>query len=41
VGYDGWISVEDFSTERPLDDRLKENLSFLRSVEAETNSPAG
>ncbi|HEV2072750.1 MAG TPA: sugar phosphate isomerase/epimerase family protein [Thermomicrobiales bacterium] len=41
VGYDGWISVEDFSTERPLDDRLKENLSFLKAVEAEANSPAG
>ncbi|HEV2073547.1 MAG TPA: sugar phosphate isomerase/epimerase family protein [Thermomicrobiales bacterium] len=36
VGYDGWITVEDFSTERPLADRLQENLAFLKKVEAET-----
>lgn len=35
VGYDGWITVEDFSTERPLDNRLQENLAFLKKVESE------
>lgn len=38
VGYDRWVGVEDFSTERPLDDRLKENLAYLRLVHAETIS---
>ena len=28
VGYDGWASFEDFSTERPLADRLRDNLAF-------------
>lgn len=32
VGYDGWIGIEDFSTERPLDDRLKENLAYLKAI---------
>lgn len=35
VGYDGWVGLEDFSTERPLEDRLRENLAFLQGVEAE------
>lgn len=35
VGYDGWVSVEDFSTEQPLGDRLRENLAFLRRALAE------
>jgi sugar phosphate isomerase/epimerase len=39
VGYDDWISLEDFSTERPLEDRLKGNLAFLKTVEAETHAP--
>lgn len=38
VGYDDWISLEDFSTERPLEDRLKENLAFLKKLETETNA---
>ena len=32
VGYDGWISVEDFTTERPLAERVRENLRYLRSA---------
>jgi sugar phosphate isomerase/epimerase len=32
VGYDGWISVEDFTTERPLAVRVRENLRYLRSA---------
>ncbi len=33
-GYDGWIAVEDFSTERPLDQRTADNLAFLRDAHA-------
>jgi sugar phosphate isomerase/epimerase len=29
VGYDGWISVEDFTTEPPLSERVRENLRYL------------
>lgn len=32
IGYDGWISFEDFSTERPPLDRLRDNLAFVRKV---------
>jgi sugar phosphate isomerase/epimerase len=32
VGYDGWVSVEDFSTARPLADRVRENLRYLRAA---------
>jgi sugar phosphate isomerase/epimerase len=31
VGYDGWSSVEDCATERPLADRVGENLRYLRA----------
>jgi sugar phosphate isomerase/epimerase len=31
VGYDEWISVEDFTTERPLADRVQENVRYLRA----------
>lgn len=34
VGYDGWIGLEDFSTEQKLDDRLRGNLEYLKRVEA-------
>lgn len=42
VGYDGWIGLEDFSTERPLDDRLRENLAYLKAIveEIETGAAA-
>ncbi len=32
IGYDGWVTVEDFSTEIPLEQRTRENLDYLRSV---------
>ncbi|MDP9365837.1 MAG: sugar phosphate isomerase/epimerase, partial [Chloroflexota bacterium] len=32
VGYDGWVSFEDFSTERPLPERLRENLLLARKA---------
>lgn len=37
VGYDNWMTIEDFSTELHLEDRLRENMAFLKKVEAETN----
>jgi sugar phosphate isomerase/epimerase len=35
VGYDGWIALEDFSTDNKLDDRLKNNLLYLSTIEKE------
>jgi sugar phosphate isomerase/epimerase len=32
VRYDGWISFEDFSTEQPLRDRLRDNLMYIKRV---------
>jgi sugar phosphate isomerase/epimerase len=32
VGYDGWVTAEDFSIEIPLAERTRENLSYLRSL---------
>jgi sugar phosphate isomerase/epimerase len=31
-GYDGWVTVEDFSTARPLAERTADNLDYLRSL---------
>lgn len=31
-GYDGWITVEDFSTELPLEERTADNLAYLRAA---------
>ena len=37
IGYDGWISFEDFSTQQKLPDRTKFNIEFVkRLVEEET-----
>jgi sugar phosphate isomerase/epimerase len=37
VGYDGWVSFEDFSMEQPVADRLRANLAYVRRlVEAVT-----
>jgi sugar phosphate isomerase/epimerase len=33
-GYDGWVTVEDFSTELPLAERTADNLAYLRGVQA-------
>ncbi len=41
VGYDGWISVEDFSNEQKLDERLKSNLDYLRMLADETRTATG
>ena len=34
IGYDGWIFFEDFSTEVPLLDRLRDNLAWFRELTA-------
>lgn len=31
-GYDGWVSVEDFSTEVPLRERVADNLAYLKEI---------
>lgn len=31
VGYDGWVTLEDFSTDAPLAERLTDDLAFLRA----------
>ncbi|MBA2276446.1 MAG: sugar phosphate isomerase/epimerase [Chloroflexia bacterium] len=41
IGYDGWVTIEDFSIERPLDERLAENLAYVKAVEAETRLVGG
>lgn len=38
IGYDGWLSFEDFATERPLEDRLRDNLAFIKKIVAEAES---
>ena len=35
-GYDGWVTVEDFSTALPLEQRTKENLAYLQKIEQRT-----
>ena len=32
IGYDGWVSFEDFSTEKPLEERLRDNLSYVKQI---------
>jgi sugar phosphate isomerase/epimerase len=32
VGYDGWVTLEEFTTETPLYERLADDLAFLRSA---------
>ncbi|RKR74350.1 sugar phosphate isomerase/epimerase family protein [Frondihabitans australicus] len=31
-GYDGWVTLEDFSTDLPLADRTRDNLAWLHSL---------
>ncbi|WP_432875322.1 sugar phosphate isomerase/epimerase family protein [Kribbella sp. CA-245084] len=33
VGYNGWVTVEDFSQELPLEERTLDNLTYLKAVE--------
>ncbi len=34
MGYNGWMSVEDFSTEASQIEKVKDNLDFLKSIES-------
>jgi sugar phosphate isomerase/epimerase len=34
VGYDGWVALEEFTTELPLEERLRDDLQFLRAASA-------
>ena len=38
TGYDGWISLEDFSTEQPVFERTRDNLAYVRSTLAAIDS---
>ena len=39
-GYDGWVTCEDFSTDLPLEERTRDDLAYLRAVEARTRTVA-
>lgn len=41
VGYDGWASFEDFSTDLPLDQRIRHNLSYVRQVALQAGYDSG
>lgn len=41
VGYDGWVGIEDFSTEKKLDERLRDNLAYLKLLAEETADGEG
>lgn len=32
IGYDGWVSFEDFSSEGPLRERIRDNLAYVKSL---------
>ena len=32
VGYDGWLSVEDFSNEKPTREKLEENIAYMKEL---------
>jgi sugar phosphate isomerase/epimerase len=36
VGYDGWVTLEDFSTTVPLEQRTADNLTFVRAAHERT-----
>jgi sugar phosphate isomerase/epimerase len=31
-GYDGWVTIEDFSTALPLEERTRDNLAYIRAL---------
>jgi sugar phosphate isomerase/epimerase len=40
-GYDGWVTVEDFSTALPLEQRTRDNLAYLKDIRRRTaDSPS-
>lgn len=36
IGYDGWVSFEDFSSTQPLRERIRSNLEYIKKVAAAT-----
>ena len=34
VGYDGWLSFEDFSAEEPTEEKCRSNLAYLKALES-------
>ena len=32
IGYDDWVSVEDFSSDVPQEDRVRDNLAYLKEL---------
>ena len=39
-GYDGWVTVEDFSTDLPLAERTRDNLAYLREIRSRLGAPS-
>jgi sugar phosphate isomerase/epimerase len=40
VGYDGWITFEDFSTKRSVEENLERNLAYIKAIVAEVEAEA-
>jgi sugar phosphate isomerase/epimerase len=40
VGYDGWITFEDFSTEHSVEDNLVHNLAYIKAIVSEVAAEA-
>lgn len=40
-GYDGWVTLEDFSTVLPLEERTRDNLEYVRAVHARAKEVGG
>ncbi len=40
VGYDGWVTVEDFTTELPLEQRIADDLAYVKACAAAAGYPA-
>ena len=40
VGYDGWITFEDFSTDRSVEENLENNLAYIKAIEKEVAAEA-
>jgi sugar phosphate isomerase/epimerase len=41
VGYDGWVTVENFTTEGSLEQRVAKDLAYLREAATKAGYPAG
>ena len=40
VGYDTWVSFEDFSTAQPLNQRIRDNLTYIKQVARQVETEA-